>query len=204
MSLHCLPRSSAANPTGFLKDQRGSGIVEFVIVFPLLIWAFVGIFLFWDVFRAMNLAQKATFIVADNLSRSSAAVKRADIDGLADLLGYLSEVQPAAGESVRLRVSSIKWNATTNMHAVGWSYTADNAQPVLTNATLAPLSSQIPTLTAFETVLLIESEVSYVPALAGGTVGGFTIGVGSRTMKEFVVIRPRFIPKVCLSGTACT
>ena len=203
MKLHRFFRTHDDSESGFFRNQKGSAIVEFVIVFPLLIWAFLGIFLLWDVFRAINLSQKATFIVADNLSRSSTAVTPAYIDVLADLLAYLSQVQPATGEGVRLRVSSIQWNSTTNTHSVAWSYSADNAQPVLTNALLAGIANQIPTLTAFETVLLIESEVDYVPALAGGDLAGFTLGVGPRTMDEFVVIRPRFIPRVCLTSVAC-
>jgi Flp pilus assembly protein TadG len=189
---------------GFLKNQRGSAIIEFVIVFPLLIWAFIGIFLFWDAFRAINLAQKSSFIVADNLSRRTTAVTPAYIDGLADLLAYLSEVQATAGEGVRLRVSSIGWDAAGNRHTVAWSYSADNAMTVLSNPMPAAVVAQLPTLTAFETVLLIESQVGYVPALAGGNVGPFTLGVGARTFTEFVVIRPRFIPRVCLSSVACS
>jgi Flp pilus assembly protein TadG len=202
MTLHQLPRDEGE--AGFLKSQRGSAIIEFVIVFPLLIWAFLGIFLFWDAFRAINLAQKSTFTIADNLSRSSTAVTTGYIDGLADLLAYLSEVQPATGEGVRLRVSSIAWDSANNRHRVSWSYSADNALPALNNTTLLALAPRIPTLTAFETVLLIETQVDYVPAFSGGQVGPFTLCVGARTLQEFVVIRPRFIPRVCLQSTACS
>jgi Flp pilus assembly protein TadG len=192
----------------FARDERGTLLAEFVIVFPLLIWAFLGIFLFWDVYRAINLAQKASFTLADNLSRADKDVTTANIDGLAKLLAYLSEADAADGETVRLRVSSLKWNKTSSTHEVAWSYAANTgttkSMPKLTTGGIPAIKDQLPTLTEFETVLLIETEVDFVPAFTGGNVGGYTMGVGSRTFTEFVVIRPRFIPKVCLQGTACT
>jgi hypothetical protein len=35
-------------------------------------------------------------------------------------------------------------------------------------------------------------------------ISGIDLGVGPQTFTEFVVTRPRFVPKVCLDGTACT
>jgi TadE-like protein len=189
---------------GFVKNERGSALVEFVLVFPMLIWAFLGIFLFWDAFKAINTAQKASFIVADALSRATTDIAPAYIDGMADLLAYLSSADSARGEEVRLRVSSIKWDSVTARHSLAWSYSPDNGYPVLTSAALEDIDDKIPTLTAFETVLVVETEVDFIPALTGGNAGGYTLGVGSRTFTEFVVIRPRFIPKVCLKDTACT
>lgn len=195
------------NEPGFLKDERGSAIIEFVIVFPMLVWSFLGIFLFWDAFKGINGAQKASFIVADALSRSSDRVTTNYLDGMADLLAYLANAEAARGEGVRLRVTSISWDATNNRHLVDWSYSADNARPILTNDMLNTIAVQIPTLTAAETVILVETEIDYNPPLAGGRVGGesrfYTMGIGSRTLGEFVVIRPRFIPRICLQGVTC-
>jgi len=199
---HFLRRRDPDQP-GFVANERGTAIVEFVIVFPMLVWALLGIFLFWDVFRAINLAQKSSFTLADNLSRADSEMTTAYIDGLSDLLGYLSEVDPSVGEGVRLRVSSLKWNMGSGTHEVAWSYSADSASPVLTTAVLPQMASRLPTLTQFETVILVETEVDFVPALSGGDVRLFTMGVGARTFTEFVVIRPRFLPKICLQNVSC-
>jgi hypothetical protein len=205
MSLFRPLRRTNKDRPGFLRDEDGSATIEFVLVFPLLIWAFVGIFLFWDVFRGINTAQKSSFIVADALSRTSAPLTTGYLDGMADLLAYLAGTND---DAVRLRVSSITWDIANNRHAVGWSYSPGGEVPALTNALLLDVAPRIPTLSPFETVLLIETEVDYVPPFAGGNVGGdsrfFTLGIGQHTFGEFLVIRPRFIPRVCLTGFPCT
>ena len=88
-----------------------------------------------------------------------------------------------------------------------WSYTRDTKMLKLSDPIPTAIADRLPTLTPFETVILVESEVDYIPPFLGGNVGGdrfYTLGLGSRTFDEFVVIRPRFIPKVCLTGTPCT
>jgi Flp pilus assembly protein TadG len=195
------------NEPGFARNERGATVIEFVIVFPLLVWAFLGIFLFWDVYRGINTAQKASFIVADALSRTSAPLTTNYIDGMTDLLAYLADADAARGEGVRLRVTSVKWDLPNNRHAVDWSYTNDATMLELANPMPLAIADQIPTLTPFETVILVETEVDYSPPFLGGNVGGdrfYTLGLGSRTFDELIVIRPRFIPKVCLQGTPCT
>jgi hypothetical protein len=199
----------------FLTDKRGTVTIEFIIVFPMLIWAFIGIFLYWDAHKAINLSQKASFTVADNLSRTQTPLAKSHIDGLSKLLAYLADADPALGEGVRLRVTSIRWNNTDKKHEVSWSYSAYNAEPVLTTAKLVDIKDQLPTLTEFETVLLIETEVDFVPALGKYSIFAntyenddqqvLTMGIDRRSFAEFVVIRPRFIPKVCLASMAtCT
>ena len=34
--------------------------------------------------------------------------------------------------------------------------------------------------------------------------GDFSINIGNRVMKQFIVTRPRFVPKICLTGVTCT
>jgi hypothetical protein len=208
MALHRFITRRDPNENGFVRDERGATIIEFVIVFPMLVWAFLGIFLFWDVYRGINTAQKASFIVADALSRTSTPLTTNYIDGLTDLLAYLANADSDRGEGVRLRVTSVKWDIANNRHSVGWSYTRDTKTPKLADPIPSTITDRLPTLTPFETVILVETEVDYIPPFLGGTVGGaerfFTLGLGSRVFDEFVVIRPRFIPKVCLNGTPCT
>jgi Flp pilus assembly protein TadG len=208
MALPRFTRRRDQNELGFARNERGGATIEFVIVFPMLVWAFLGIFLFWDVYRGINTAQKASFIVADALSRTSAPLTTNYIDGLTDLLAYLSNADATRGEGVRLRVTSVKWDIANNRHSVDWSYTKDTTTLKLSDPIPTAISDQIPTLSPFETVIVVETEIDYVPPFLGGNVGGasrfYTLGLGAKTFDEFIVIRPRFIPKVCLQGTPCT
>jgi hypothetical protein len=76
--------------------------------------------------------------------------------------------------------------------------------PALTAASLQAIDDQIPTLIEHETVLLLETSIDYQPPLGIDEISGIDLGVGPQTFTEFVVTRPRFVPKVCLDGTACT
>jgi Flp pilus assembly protein TadG len=183
----------------FSRDEAGTVLTEFVIVFPILVWAWIGMYYYWDVYRALNLSQKASFTVADNLSRAVDEVTPNYVDGMAQLLTYLSQ----ADDAVRLRVTSVKWNVTTEKHEVSWSYSPNNKLPALTNATLDAIRSRLPTLVQYETVLVIETEVAYEPPIGITKIGNLDLGVGAQTFREFIVTRPRFVTKVCLLNTTC-
>ena len=45
-------------------------------------------------------------------------------------------------------------------------------------------------------VVIVESRVGYEPA--------FDVGMDAQTLAQFIVTRPRFVPKVCLSGVTCS
>jgi hypothetical protein len=184
----------------FLKDERGTVLSEFVIIFPILIWAWIGMYYYWDIYRAQNKVQKASFTVADNISRSNGELRSADIDGLQKFLAYLSDTR----QPVEMRVSSIKWNPATNKHEVSWSYSPGGKMAELKNADMAKYANRLPTLMEFETVTLLETSVDYRPPLGATKIGPLELGVGDREMQELIVTRPRFVSKICLVGRTCT
>ncbi len=186
--------------SSFLREERGTVLSEFVIVFPILVWAWIGMYYYWDVYRAVNLAQKASFTISDNLSRSSGEVTTAYIDGLEEFLTFLADTE----DEVQIRVSSIRWNKANEEHEVAWSYSPHNGFPLLTNGNLSEIVDQIPTLVEYETVLIIETNVDYEPPLGITQIGNLDLGVGPQTFTEFIVTRPRFVTKVCLAGIPCT
>jgi Flp pilus assembly protein TadG len=194
-------RSLAQRWNAFAKRDDGTVTSEFLIMFPILIWAWIGMYYYWDVYRAVNLAQKASFTISDNLSRSYGTIDTAYIDGLQDFLAYLADTPD---EDVAIRVSSIGWNKVNSTHTVQWSYSPDGSMPALTAASLQAIDDQIPTLIEHETVLLLETSIDYQPPLGIDEISGIDLGVGPQTFTEFVVTRPRFVPKVCLDGAACT
>ncbi len=184
----------------FMTDESGSSLLEFLLIMPLLIWAWVGIFFYWDAFKAINLVQKATYTIADNVSRSGGNITPAYIDGLEDFLAYLT----VSDDSVELRVSSIGWDAVNEQHTVEWSYSPHNDIAPVTAADLAKMEDRLPTLVEFETLILVETQVNFVQPLSITSIGGIDLGLGSRTLTEFIPTTPRFVPKLCLEGTVCT
>ncbi len=183
----------------FASSQDGTVTTEFVLTFPLLIWAFLAMFSYWDIYARMNVVQKATFVVADTLARTPGSVDQSYIDGLADYENYL--IGPTADS--RLRVTSITWNDSAKTYAVSWSYSPNGRMPGRDTASLAAVKDRLPILSPFESILLVETSLDYQPPIREGMVGSIPVGFAPRTFDEFQVMRPRFIPKVCLTSLPC-
>ena len=183
----------------FAADERGTATTEFVITIPLLIWAFVAMFSYWDIYATRNVLQKATFVVADTLARTPVSVPKSYIDGLRGYENYLIGRQA----DTKLRVTSIRWNDADATYEVSWSYSPGGRMPVRTNASLTGVETSLPVMSEFETALLVEASLDYAPPIAEGMVGSIPIGFAPQTFNEFYVMRPRFIPKVCVTQLAC-
>ena len=46
--------SDTRNLKAFWKDESGVLLAETLLLLPLLLWGFVALFIYWDVFRTMN------------------------------------------------------------------------------------------------------------------------------------------------------
>jgi hypothetical protein len=52
-------------------DERAAVAFETVLMTPILVWAFIGSFVFFDAYRVYNTSVKTTYMVADMLSRQT-------------------------------------------------------------------------------------------------------------------------------------
>ncbi|MEO5621092.1 MAG: TadE/TadG family type IV pilus assembly protein [Cypionkella sp.] len=188
----------------FGRDESGALVAETVIVLPLLFWAYLALFVYWDAYRSINTSQKAAFTISDMISRemNAAPLPASYVTGMRDMMAYL--VDP--DQTVRLRVSSVTWSQTNNRYEVDWSKTTDSVKPALTTSSVSSYKDQIPKLADGDHVIIVESWVDYHPAFKIG--GDFPvlkeIGLNDMVMQQFVVTRPRFTPKICMTGFACT
>ena len=55
----------------FAQDARGSLSVEAALILPLLCWFYVASFVWFDAFRTQNANLKASYTLADMLSRAN-------------------------------------------------------------------------------------------------------------------------------------
>ncbi len=178
----------------FLRNEEAAIIAETVIVLPLLLWAYIGLFVYWDCFRSLNTVQKATYTVSDMLSRdlSQTGITSAYITGLQSVVEYLIDHD----QNSTMRVSSIYWNAVNTRYEIHWSRTTSAASmPALTTTTLQNFTAQIPTMSPGDTAVIVEVRVPYVPA--------FNVGMTNQTFSEFIVTRPRFQMCIIMDGILC-
>lgn len=176
----------------FGRDETGTLMAEAVLVLPFMLWSYLALFVYWDSYRAINTVQKAAYTISDMISREMVSVSDTYITGMDAMMEYLIDQDQEA----KTRVSEITWSQLNDRYEVFWSRSPHNAMPALTTADLPALAYQLPVLADGDHVVLVEVEVNYTPS--------FNVGLNPQVLKQFIVTRPRFVPKICLTGVACT
>ncbi|MFA5538090.1 MAG: TadE/TadG family type IV pilus assembly protein [Gemmobacter sp.] len=174
----------------FLRDGRGVVSTETILVLPILIWAYLAMFVFWEAFRAVNTNAKASHTIADMISRES-TVTVADITGMGMIHRYLSNTP----EDTSIRVTSVQYRAQGNSYRVLWSRHSNKYGEPLTNAKLKDIEDRLPVMSDGDSVVILESWRDYRPA--------FAMGLEPMTISHFVLTRPRFDTAVCLNTPNC-
>ncbi len=181
----------------FARDERGAILMETIIILPILIWALLAMAAYWDAYRTINRQQKAVYAVADVIARQR-TVTIAYVDAMDNVVNYMLD----DGQTVKLRLTSVGWDAAASKFTVKWSRSPDAKLPALTNTSLQPLIGKIPAMTASSTIMLLETELAYKPNINVGV--NNSMGVAAQTFKQFIVTRPRFSDKICLVNGATT
>ena len=74
----------------FVRDTAGNMTLETVIWMPLMILVLGATFSFYEAFRQKSLNTKAAFTIADALSRETDPVDDQYLDGMLELLEFLT------------------------------------------------------------------------------------------------------------------
>ncbi len=165
----------------FWKDDGASVAIEAVIVTPILAWVFVASFVFFDAFRVYSTSVKATYAVADVLSRRTANIASTDIEGLADVFQFLT--RNTAGSAIR--VTQITRQELG--YRIDWSHGTDGLT-YLRASDFPDLVDRIPIMAFGDRLLMVETFLPYSPA--------FSVGMSEQNFTNFTVTRPRFAGQV--------
>lgn len=170
----------------FAGDSRGTIAVEALIVLPLLFFVLILSVVYYDAYRTMNTNAKAAYVVADLISRQTAPVTPAYLDGLGQVYATLAGPR----HPTWLRISSIDRDPQTEALRIRWSH-ATGGMDALSAERLADITHRVPPLTTGETVLLVETLMDYTAPTTVGPV---------RTLVHVIPTRPRFVPRVVFDG----
>ena len=188
----------------FLRDTRGNVTIETVIWVPLLLTIIAATFSLHDAFRYKALNTKAAYTISDALSRETDPIDDAYLDGMVDVLEFLTRSEGPYS----LRVSLIKWhnpgsedswgNTTpadpaSGAYQLDWSQTRGDFD-ALTLADLTEIQDGLPTMLHNERVILVETRTEYVPPF---DIAGLS---GEEMFYTYGFTRPRFAPKIVWSG----
>lgn len=192
----------------FAQDESGVMLAEFLLLLPLLIWGFIALIVYWDVFRTINVSQKAAYSISDLISRQEVVNEKF----AADLHKVLTFLTPGAPQS-RMRITSFEFDENTpeaNPNAWGddeyillWSRVT-GGDPLITQYTAADLQPMrntiIPIMEAGQGAVIVETWVDYVPRFDLGVLN-FAPGISNQTFTQTIVTYARR-RRVCMDGVA--
>lgn len=172
---------------GFARDTRGSVAVEAAVILPVLLWAMVAMWVFFDAYRTRSTTEKAAFAISDMLSRETSAIDDAYLDGTKNLLDLLAKSDSASG----LRVTVISYSGAKRTYALEWSKTRGNMQ-AMDGSAMNDIIGDLPVMSDGETLILVETYSTFEPSLK--------VGLGDQIIETFVFTRPRFAPQLVWSS----
>ncbi|MEO3415714.1 TadE/TadG family type IV pilus assembly protein [Roseovarius sp. CAU 1744] len=185
----------------FCGERDGSVMVETVICLPLLIWALVATYEFFEVFRYRSAREKATYTIADMISRETPGINDTYVDNVLRLFDGISNDDGVN----QVRVSVLIFDAGADLnstsddeYSVRWSEVRGTGDLVeLVNNDVRDAShSTLPTMPDGGDLILVESMSDYTPA--------FNVGLGDRVpVYTRLFTKPRFTDQVCYEGQYC-
>lgn len=189
----------------FGRDEGASLSVEAALITPLLFWAFLATYTFFDVYRVKNLSLKANYAISDLLSRETNVIDMGYITGTRNLFRYLTKAQDA---TAWLRVTvvtctdgcAVSPGATDQGRtlAIDWSRATDNHPELTADDISGAFNDVIPLIAAEERVIVVETTMDFDPAFSSTLTG-----IGDQIFHDVVMTRPRFAGKLCFSGVDC-
>ncbi len=172
-----------ARAKAFLDDQSGNITVEFVLAMPILFWAFMACYVFFDGYRQSAANLKAAYTISDLVSRETEGINDAYVDSMSNVLQLMTR----ENAKVDLRLSVIRWDEEDNRYYLDWSANR-GFESALTNANIVEIENRLPTMPDNERVILVETHNRFMPL--------FNIGLGEVNLDNFVFTRPRFVSQL--------
>ena len=177
----------------FREDEDGTAAVELLLVIPMLVWALLSTWVYFDAYRAESISTRAGLTIADVISRES-EVDHNYLESMRSLLRVLTDAE----ENPELRVTLYRYDSSDETYRVVWSENLgmENANEV-TDADLVRLENRLPVLANLNRSLLVETRTAYSAPFSIGLGPFLETNFEDVEFDSFTVISPRFQPSVC-------
>lgn len=175
----------------FAADEQGNVAIETVLFLPLMLSVLAATFSFHDAFRYKSLNVKAAYTISDAISRETDPIDNAYLDGMVELLEYLTRSEGPYS----IRVTLVRYNAKKSKYVSEWSKTRGGFDDRIRTKDLASMHEQLPKMLHNERVIVVETATDYVPPfeIPGLNEAGLFYNYG--------FTRPRFAPKIVWSNS---
>jgi hypothetical protein len=173
----------------FARDTDGNVSIEALIWLPLILSLMAATFSLHDAFRHKAMNIKAAYTISDAISRETDPIDGAYLDGMVQLLEFLTRSEG----TYSLRVTLVRYDDNQNKYIREWSQTR-GAFAALQTADLAEMEGRLPNMLHNERVIVVETETYYEPpfVVPGLNEAGLFYNYG--------FTRPRFAPKIVWSN----
>ena len=171
----------------FRRDRDGGLSVEAVMIIPLLLFAYLGFFVMVDAFQSKGVNIKAAATIGDLLSRETNEINSDYIDGLNEVLDFLTH----STHPTLMRVSVVRYDGDDDEHILVWSH-ATNGIEDITEGTMGELEPHIPVMQDAGSIIVVETWMAYEPI--------FNIGIKPQYLENVIVTSPRFAPQLKWEG----
>lgn len=176
----------------FRHEEDGVISIELLFVVPILVWALLSTFVYFDVYRAEAIATRAGITIADMISREEEPITEDYLEGAQNLLALLTEVDNAPD----LRVTVFWYDEDSDLLEQSWSYT-DGYGDTLDSADLNNIEDRIPMMANLDRAILVETRTSYEASFSY-SIGPFSdADLSDVEFDTFTVIKPRFLAQFC-------
>ena len=159
--------------------------IETVMMIPLYVFAFLGMFATFELYRTFATQQKIAYTIGDIISRETVPLDNSYMNGMRNLFKYLSN--ESSNSNVSLRVTVLYWDDDDNRHQRDWSQERGYRSSLSSNE-VRDLYEVLPVMVDNERLILVETGFKYTTP--------FNTGLGDFEMKNRVFTRPRYAPQL--------
>lgn len=179
----------------FFRNEQGSLSVEACFAVPLLAWAITATFVFFDAFKTLNVSQKATYTIADMISRED--TRPIDDDYITALHETYTYLAGQSGHPSALRVTTVVMDVDPVTGDAFLVLEESRGVKYDDMTDLDEIRDRLPDIAPGDQMIIVESVQQWLPA--------FFVGLTAYNFREVALARPRFAPRVCWETmTGCT
>ena len=175
----------------FCHCENGTQSIEALFAFPLLALAIGATITFWDGFNTNTETQRATYTVADMLSREKQAIDDSYLNAMQELFAFV--VDEPTGSALRVTVVTLFKDPDTEQEELRLVWSEGVGGPTGHND-ISAIASRVPVMAPGDQLIFVEGYQDWTPA--------FNIGLDPMRFAETAITRPRFAPNLVWdSGT---
>ena len=188
-----------ARLAAFRDEERASLSIETVIIFPMLVWVYLVMYVFFDGYRAQSLTDKASFMVADLISREVEYVTNTYLDTVYSVHGAITR----SSEPTQVRVSMVQYDEDQGKYLRIWSEARGGIGELTNDMLILPAYyERLPTVPDDEKFVLVQTITVWEPPFNLSALWQLVRqdshgSLGEIAFDTFTVTRPRFEPQVC-------